>query len=165
MAKRKIQFLPYTPMYKDFFLKECKVLEKVLRNNCIDIHHIGSTSVAKISAIPTLDVLCIVHTLDGISYFEDEFQKLGLSPVKEEAGLERIIFERRTKDDDVILSRVVIYEKGDPRIDDCLDFRDYLNKNEEAAKTFEASKIEFSKAPETYEEKKTSLIEIILEGL
>ncbi len=152
-------------MYKDFFLKECKVLEKVLRSNCIDIHHIGSTSIAKISAVPTLDVLCIAHTLDGISYFEDEFLKLGLTPLKEEAGLERLIFERRTKDDDVILSRVYIYEKGDPRIDDCLDFRDYLKKNEDAAKRFEASKLEFSADAKSYQEKKSSLIEIILEGL
>ncbi|WP_372655594.1 GrpB family protein [Halobacteriovorax sp.] len=165
MTQSKIQFLPYTPMYKEFYLKECKALEKVLRNNCIDIHHVGSTAISKIKAVPVLDILCIAHTLDGISIFEDEFNRLGLTLVKEEKGPERMIFERKSKDDGTVLSRIYIYEKSDPRIDDILDLRDYLNKNEEAAKSYEASKLEFSKDADSYESKKSALIDVILTAL
>jgi GrpB-like predicted nucleotidyltransferase (UPF0157 family) len=152
-------------MYKEVFLKECKALEKVLRSNCIDVHHIGSTSIKKISSVPVLDVLCVAHTLGGINLFEDEFNKLRLFRVKEDEALERFVFERRSQDDDTLLSRIYIYEKGDARIDDTLDFRDYLNKNEEIAKKFEADKLEFSKDAKSYHSKKAALIEILLKSI
>lgn len=161
----KIQFLPYTPMYKEFYLKECKSLEKVLRSNCIDIHHIGSTAIPTISAVPILDILCIAHTLDGISFFEDEFKRLGLSLVENEEKLERLIFERRSKDGTTTLSRIYIYEKNDPRIDHALALRDHFIKNTEAAKSFESNKQSFSQEPDSYESKKASLMEIITESL
>ena len=169
MSTRKIELMPYTPMYKEFYLKECKVLEKVLRSNCIDIHHIGSTSIPKILSKPTLDVLCVVHTLDGIEVFKDEFEKFGLE-WKGEFGIPgRLYFVRKAADGITHLSHIHIFEKGNDKIHDHLDFRDYLIAEESIAKEYEKLKIElkekFSDNPKAYQEGKAQFIDLILENL
>ncbi len=165
MTQEKIEFLPYTPMYKQYYLKECSVLEKLLRSNCINVYHIGSTAVPKITARPTLDILCVAHTLDGIMHFEEEFSRVGLTPRKDLRDDKRIVFERISKDGQLVMSRISIHDKSDSKIDDYLDLRDHLNKDEAAAKRYEASKLEFASDPKSYEKKKGALIQLILDSL
>jgi GrpB-like predicted nucleotidyltransferase (UPF0157 family) len=167
--KRKIELMPYTPMYKEFYLKECKALEKVLRSNCIDIHHIGSTSIPKIVSKPILDILCVVHTLDGIEIFKDEFERLGLE-WKGEFGIPgRLYFVRKAKDGVTHLSHIHIFEKNNEKIHDHLDFRDYLNAEEKIAKEYEKLKLElkdkFENDPESYQRGKSDFIELVLKSI
>ncbi len=165
MTKAKIEFLPYAPMYKQYYLKECSALEKILRSNCINVYHVGSTAISSISARPTLDILCVTHTLDGIMHFEDEFMRVGLKFNKALSDEKKLVFERISKDGKLILSRVFIHDKSDARVEDYLNLKDHFIKDESAAKRFEASKIEFSAQPKTYEQKKAALIELILSSL
>lgn len=156
-------------MYKEFYLKECKALEKVLRSNCIEVYHIGSTSIPTIMAKPIIDILCVVHTLDGISHFRDEFERLGLE-WKGEFGIpERLYFVRKAKDEVTHLSHIHIFEKGNERINDHLDFRDYLKAEPKIAKEYEKLKIElkdkFMDDPKSYQEGKSSFIEMVLRTL
>lgn len=167
--KRKIELMPYTPMWKQFFLQECQALEKVLRNNSINIHHIGSTAIPSIVAKPTLDVLGIVHTLDGIEAFRDEFEKVGLTWKGENGIPGRLYFVRMAKDGITHLSHVHLFERGNPLIDDHLDFKDYLNAEEEIAKEYETLKIklkeEHGDSPELYTKAKSEFIEAVLSKL
>ncbi|OUR98962.1 hypothetical protein A9Q84_03325 [Halobacteriovorax marinus] len=163
--KRVVELMEYTPMYKQFYLKECKVLEKILRSNLIDVHHIGSTAIPKILAKPTLDIMCVVHTLDGIAVFKDEFEKLGLI-FKGENGMEnRLYFVRLAKDGITHLSHIHIFEKFDERIEEHLLFRDRLNQDESLAKKYEAKKIElkdmYGDDPAKYTEEKGAFIKIL----
>jgi GrpB-like predicted nucleotidyltransferase (UPF0157 family) len=166
--KRMIELMEYTPMYKQFYLKECKGLEKVLRSNLIDVHHIGSTAIPKILSKPTLDILCVVHTLDGIALFQDEFKKLGLIFRGEHGMSERLYFERIAKDEVTHLSHIHIFEKSDERIDEHLLFRDNLNNDELLAKKYEAKKIElkekYASDPESYNKEKGDFIKILSQG-
>lgn len=166
--KRVIELMEYTPMYKQFYLKECKVLEKVLRSNLIDVYHIGSTAIPKILAKPTLDILCVVHTLDGIPIFKDEFEKLGLT-WKGENGLPgRLYLERIAPDGVTHLSHIHIYEKSDARIEEHLLFRDRLNQDEALAKKYEAKKIElkekYADDPKSYTREKGEFIKVLSTG-
>jgi GrpB-like predicted nucleotidyltransferase (UPF0157 family) len=169
MSKRVVELMPYTPMYKEFYLKECKVLEKVLRSNCIDIHHIGSTSIPKILSKPTLDVLCVVHTLDGIEVFKDEFEKFGLEWRGEHGIPGRLYFVRKAQDGVTHLSHIHIFEKGNELINDHLDFRDYLNAEEAIAKEYDKLKVElkekFSDDPSAYQKGKAQFIEMVLKSI
>jgi GrpB-like predicted nucleotidyltransferase (UPF0157 family) len=166
---RKIELMPYTPMFQEFYLKECKVLEKVLRNNCIEVYHIGSTAIPGIMAKPTLDILCVVHTLDGIEAFKDEFEALGLNWHGENGVEGRLYFVRLAKDGETHLSHVHIFEASNPAVADHLDFRDYLRAEEEVAKEYEKVKIEFAKRfandPAKYTEAKSDFIQIVLKNL
>jgi len=165
VTQTKIELLPYAPMYKQYFLKECSLLEKLLRANCINIYHIGSTAIPAILSRPTLDLLCVVHTLDGIMHFEEEFSRGGLSVQKELSDDKRLIFERISKDGELTLSRIYIHDKSDARIEDHLNLKDYFKKDEQAAKRFEASKLEFATTPKTYEKKKAALFNLLLDSL
>ncbi len=166
---RKIELMPYTPMFQDFYLKECKALEKVLRSNLIEVYHIGSTAIPGIMAKPILDVLCVVHTIDGIDAFNREFEALGLEPRGEYGIADRRYFVRKAKDGETHLSHIHIFEKSNSLIADHLDFRDYLRAESEVAKEYEKVKIElatrFENDTKKYTDAKSEFIRIVLEGL
>lgn len=165
MTPKKIDLHPYAPMYKQYFLKECSRLEKLLRSNCINVYHIGSTAIPAISSRPTLDLLCVVHTLDGIMHFEEEFSRAGINLQKKLGDDKRMVFERTSQDGKLTLSRIYIHDKSDARIEDHLNLRDYFKQDELAAKRFEASKLVFASDPKTYDKKKAALFNLILKSL
>jgi len=166
---RKVELMPYTPMFQEFYLKECKALEKVLRSNLIEVYHIGSTAIPGIMAKPILDILCVVHTLDGIDAFKDEFASLGLEWRGEYGIEERRYFVRKAKDGVTHLSHIHIFEGTNSAVADHLDFRDYLRAEPEVAKEYEKLKVElatrFEFDTQKYTEAKSEFIRIVLEGL
>lgn len=168
-TKRKIELMDYTPMFKDFYLKECKVLESILKNNCMEVHHIGSTAIKTIKAKPTLDILCVVHTLDRLDAFKYEFEKFGLKWMGENGIKDRLFFVRFAKDGITHMSHIHIFEKSNPLIADHLDFRDYLNAEDEIAKEYEELKVNlcenYSDNPELYTAGKNEFIKTVLKSI
>lgn len=59
------------------FEKEAKVLRTLLKENCLMIYHIGSTSVPGMSAKPIIDIMPVVKNLEEVEALIPEFQKLG----------------------------------------------------------------------------------------
>ena len=45
----------YNPLWKDMFETGATAIKKILGDNCIAIHHIGSTSVPGLAAKPIID--------------------------------------------------------------------------------------------------------------
>lgn len=166
---RTVELTPYSPWYKEFYLKECHFLEKILRSNLAQIYHIGSTSIPTIMARPILDVLCVVHTLDGIDRFSDEFKKFGLNPLGEYGIPGRRYFERYAKDQKTHVAHIHIFEINNPKVSDHLDFRDYLNAEPEVAKEYENLKIALRKHypenPELYFAGKNEFTQTVLKNL
>jgi len=165
VTQTKIEFLPYDPMYQQYFLKECSILERLLRSNCINIYHVGATAIQNISSQPTLDLQCVVHTLDGIDHFQDEFRQVGLKFCEIAPTENKIVFERISKDQSLIMSRIHIYDKSDSRIGDYLALKDYFNQDAHAAKLYESKKIEFAQEPLTYEKFKKEYLKLIVQSL
>ena len=169
MNKRKIDLIPYTPLWKEYYLKECQVLEKILKNNCKEVHHIGSTAIKKIMAKPILDILCVVHTLDKIDAFKYEFEKMGLKWMGENGLPGRLYFIRLAKDGVTHLSHIHIFEKSNTLINDHLDFRDYLNAEDQIAIEYEELKVTLQKnyleSPELYTAGKNEFIKTVLKSI
>jgi len=169
MTKRTIELVPYSPIWQNIYLRETQCLQKVLRNNLSELHHIGSTAIPSILAKPTLDVLCAVHTLDGIEAFKDEFAKLGLEFMEENGITGRLFFVRKAKDGIKHLVHIHIFKAGDERIDDHIDFRDYLNSEDEVAKAYEKIKVELKEKhednPALYTAAKNEFIETVLKNI
>ncbi|RLA66019.1 MAG: GrpB family protein [Epsilonproteobacteria bacterium] len=167
--KKTVELTPYSPWYKQFFLKECQFLKKILRRNLVEIHHIGSTSIPSILARPILDVLCVVHTLDGIDLFSHEFEKFGLHPKGEYGIPGRRYFERYAKDQITHIAHIHILERSNPKVSDHLDFRDYLNAEPEVAKEYENLKIalreHYPENPELYSAGKNEFTQTVLKNL
>lgn len=167
--KRKVELVPYSPVWEKYFQKESKNLSKVLRNNLVEVHHIGSTAIPKILAKPILDILCVVHTMDGIDLFKNEFQKIGLTWKGEHGIPGRLHFVRFGSDGVTHLCHIHIFEKENTLINDHLDFRDYLNAEEKIAKEYEDLKIHLKEKngdnPNLYQIGKNEFIETVLRNL
>jgi GrpB-like predicted nucleotidyltransferase (UPF0157 family) len=166
---RKIELVPYSPMWRKFFEKEEATLKRLLKGNLIQAHHIGSTAITSIVAKPTLDILAEVHTLDGIEVFKDEFERAGLT-WKGEFGIEgRLYFIRPSPDGISHMAHIHIFETTSKHIQDHLDFRDYLNAEPEVAKEYETLKLtlkeQFEDSPELYTAGKNEFIKTVLQNI
>ena len=106
-----LNLVSYSPEWKKYFEKEVIGLKKLLKNNFIKAHHIGSTSITSILAEPTLDILVEVHTLTGIKSFQIEFGKMGLALNEELDKEDNIHLIRLSPDNSCDLCHIHIYEK------------------------------------------------------
>jgi len=169
MTNKTAAFVPYNPILKKYFEKEALGLKKLLRNNFVNAHHIGSTAITTIVARPTLDILVEVHTLDGIEVFQSEFESVGLIRQYDFDPEEKLCFVRLAPDGVSHLSRIFIFDKASAQVQDYLDFRDYLNAEKEVAKEYENLKItlndKFPLSSDLYMAAKSEFIETVLKNI
>ncbi len=60
-----IKVVPYSSLWvKVLFQEEANIIKDRLKEKCLDIYHIGSTSVYGLIAKPSVDILCIVDKLN-----------------------------------------------------------------------------------------------------
>jgi GrpB-like predicted nucleotidyltransferase (UPF0157 family) len=169
MNHKNVELVAYSPAWKKYFEKEKLGLTKLLRNNLVEVHHIGSTAITSIVAKPTLDILVEVHTLDGIEAFKSEFERAGLILTDEFDREERLYFIRLAADGITHLSHIHIFDRSSEHIQNHLDFRDYLNAEIEVAKEYENLKVtlkeKFENSPELYSAGKNEFITTVLKNI
>lgn len=159
----KISFEPHSKMWNMFFKKECVNLQKILKTNIVEVHHIGSTSIPSIVAVPILDILCVVHTLDGIAAFRSLIESSGYTFTGNADS--EILFTRTSSDKSTTLSKITILDKSDERVGQFLDFRDYLNSEDSVATEFNKLKLNHVNDSASYEKAKNAFIAIVLSSL
>lgn len=119
---KSIKVVPYNPEWTNQFEAEAKLIKEVLGKNCVDIHHVGSTSVIGLSAKPKIDIIAVIkdttvviERLESIGYqYRGEFNipfHLGFSKrVGTSVNLH-------------------VYEEDNPEIELNILFRDYLRNH------------------------------------
>jgi GrpB-like predicted nucleotidyltransferase (UPF0157 family) len=130
----KIQVVPYNPNWPQMFEVESKKIKNALGNNCIAIHHIGSTSVPSLSAKPQIDIIAVVRDL----FFHES--QLEAIEYRYRGGFNiplQKCFTIRTGDRNINLH---IFEENDPEIELNILFRDYLHHNNSAREEYAALK-------------------------
>lgn len=166
---RKVELVPYSPIWEKYLEKEEQNLRNILRNNLIEVIHVGSTAIPTISAVPTLDILCVVHTLDGISLFKNEFERRGLSWRKDYEIKNRLYLERISPVGDSHLSHIHILDKSNEEIMDFIDFKEYLIQEPEVAKKYHDLKVSLKEKHgdniDLYDVFKSDFIKMILSNL
>lgn len=119
----------YVPLWEKMFEEEAAVIQRILGENCVAIHHIGSTAVPNLAAKPIIDMMPIVKNLDAVDRTRSALEKIGYEYMGEfgivgrrylrKGGEERThqihIFSDKSKDD----------------IERHLAVRDYLRTHEE----------------------------------
>jgi GrpB-like predicted nucleotidyltransferase (UPF0157 family) len=168
-AMNELELVEYNGIWKKIYEKESSHLKNLLKTNLVETFHIGSTAIPSIVARPTMDILCSVHTLDGIEVFKSNFESLGYT-WKQDGGLPNSIqFIRYAPDKKTELTNIRIFEQTNILISDILDFRDYLNAEDEVAKEYQNIKLglkeEFKKNPMVYEAAKAKFFQIVLKNL
>jgi len=138
-----IEVIPYNPDWPNMFEKEAAFIKNILREHCLEIHHIGSTAVPQLHAKQDLDILCVVDELQNSLIL----QNLGYT-FKGELNIPlRYYLSKNTMQSKVNL-HIVEKEHGFIKLN--LYFRDYLRANDEARKSYAMLKEELLKDPTSY---------------
>ncbi|MEY8303516.1 GrpB family protein [Anaerosalibacter bizertensis] len=130
---RIIEVVPYSSKWKDEYIKESEKLKNIFKDEMVEIHHIGSTSIPGIYAKPTIDIIIGVKDIDEIDNYNKDMAKLGYEAKGENGIKDRRFFIRgrceRTH-------HVHVFQIDNPEIKRHLNFRDYMIAHPEEAKEY-----------------------------
>ena len=125
------------------FSVEAKDIKEFLKDSCLEIHHIGSTSIPDMTAKEDLDILLIVNNLKNSL----ELEKHSFT-FKGELNIPlRYFFSKNTQRSKINLH---VCEKDHTFADLNLTFRDYLRTHPESAKEYAALKFKALENPEAH---------------
>ena len=123
---KKIEVVPHDPNWLSIFEAEAAQIKKILGNNCIALHHVGSTAIPGLAAKPKIDIIMVVRDL----FFQaSELEAIGY---KYRGGFNiplRKCFTIRTADRNINLH---VFEENDPEIELNILFRDHLRSHHDA---------------------------------
>jgi len=130
-----IEVVPYNPDWPRLFEVESTQLRQALGENCVAVHHVGSTAVPGLCAKPKIDIILvakdktlIVQDLENLGYeYRGEFN------IPFHMG-----FRKRPPLSNINLH---IYEEGNPEVELNLLFRDYLRTHSEAREEYATLKL------------------------
>ena len=120
------------------FYRESQAISAILTDNCIEIYHIGSTSVNGLSAKPIIDIMAVVKNLGAVDYTRDKFSALGYEWLGE-FGMAGRRYLRKGGDNRT--HQIHIFAADDwHNIHRHLAFRDYLRAHGDVCRRYEALK-------------------------
>lgn len=124
----------YNPLWTRMFEEEALKIKTILGENCIAIHHIGSTSIVGLAAKPIIDILPIVYNLEDVDKAATQFEKMGYEYMGE-YGISGRRYLRKGGDERThhihIFSKKNVYD-----IERLLAVRDYLRSHPVACKQY-----------------------------
>lgn len=118
-----IEIVPYRHEWVNLFEVEAELIKCALGNNCLVIHHIGSTSVPHLAAKPIIDMLPVVTSLSQVDKASAAMEKLGYEVKGESGMLFRRFFQKAEAER---AYNVHVYEADDSEIERYLKFRDWM---------------------------------------
>ncbi|CEG24126.1 dephospho-CoA kinase/protein folding accessory domain-containing protein [Planococcus massiliensis] len=138
---RKVEICDYQEEWEELFRQEAEEIKRILGEECVAVHHIGSTAVRGLAAKPVIDLLPVVKNIETVDRFNPKFELLGYEG-KGENGLKgRRYFQ---KGGDLRTHHMHIYENGSGEIYRHLAFRDYLKKHPQEAEKYGTLKKELA---------------------
>lgn len=130
---RKVTVTDYQPEWEQQFQQAAKKIKDVFGEECIEIHHIGSTSIEGTAAKPVIDIMPVVREIESVDGLIGEMEKLGYES-KGENGLPGRRYFQRGGDERT--HHVHIYAEGNPEISRHLAFRNYLRGHPQEAEEY-----------------------------
>ncbi|MDP1608878.1 MAG: bifunctional GrpB family protein/GNAT family N-acetyltransferase [Chlamydiales bacterium] len=142
---RKIEVVSHDPMWAEQFESEAKQIKKALGDLCVEVHHIGSTSVPGLAAKPKIDILAVVknHPAETVKKLE----AIGFGFRGEYNIPMHYCFTKRGKID----VNLHVYEEGHPEIELNITFRDYLRNHPEVRDEYAAMKLKLLEDESSFE--------------
>lgn len=136
----------YNPDWPTLFEAEAVKIREALGDNCIAVHHVGSTSVPGLIAKPKIDIIAVVK--DPANMIEP-LEKIGIQYRGEYNIPMHYGFSKRGNID----VNLHVYEEGHPEIELNLLFRDYLRDHSEVRDEYASLKEELLKSRASHEKK------------
>lgn len=136
----------YNPEWPRMFEVEAAKIREALGDNCLAVHHVGSTSVPGLSAKPIIDIIGVIKNPElAIQPLEN----LGFK-CKGEYNIPMRLYFNRSEGINVNLH---VYEEGHPEIELNLLFRDYLRNHPEVRDEYASLKEHLLKDRASFEKK------------
>jgi GrpB-like predicted nucleotidyltransferase (UPF0157 family) len=124
----------YSGAWPALFELEAGQIRHILKENCVEIHHIGSTSVPGLKAKPIIDILPVVEDLKQVDAVARAFEQIGYEYLGE-FGMPQRRYLRKGGDERT--HQVHIFEKANQAdVERHLAVRDYLRTHREAAEAY-----------------------------
>jgi GrpB-like predicted nucleotidyltransferase (UPF0157 family)/GNAT superfamily N-acetyltransferase len=121
--QRLIEVMPYNVNWPLQFIEEAQRIKEALGANCVEIHHMGSTSVPELAAKPIIDMLPVVLDINKVDAANVSMQAFGYE-AKGEFGIPfRRYFQ---KGGNQRTHQAHVFELGNPEIERHLKFRDWM---------------------------------------
>ncbi len=118
----------YNPIWAEMFESESEKIRWILGDNCVAIHHIGSTAVPNLAAKPIIDIMPIVKSLDAVDQVAAAFEEIGYEYLGE-FGIPGRRYLRKGGDERT--HQIHIFLNGDAKnIDRHIAFRDYMKTHD-----------------------------------
>ncbi|MBI2786842.1 MAG: GNAT family N-acetyltransferase [Legionella longbeachae] len=122
-VERFIRVLSYNPRWPIQFESEARAIKKALGDNCVEVYHVGSTSVPGLAAKPVIDMIPVVLDIMKVDKNTAAMQALGYE-AKGEYGIPfRRYFQ---KGGNQRTHNIHIFEKGNSEIERHIKFRDWM---------------------------------------
>jgi GrpB-like predicted nucleotidyltransferase (UPF0157 family)/GNAT superfamily N-acetyltransferase len=141
---RKIEVVPYNPAWPQMFEEEAEHIKQALGENCIAIHHIGSTSVPGLCAKPKIDIIVVVKSME---YIIQDLEKINYEYRGEFNIPLHLGFRKRPPLTNVNLH---VFEEGNPEIELNLLFRNFLRTHPEARQEYAKLKLVLANQESSY---------------
>lgn len=132
-GKTNIQVVPYDPLWPSLFERESQKIKAALGDNCITVHHVGSTAIPGIWAKPIIDMIPVVKDIALVHPCNEAMAKLGYVAKGEYGMLFRRYFQRKEPQP---ACNVHVYEAGAAEIERLTAFRDFLTHDEAYRKKY-----------------------------
>lgn len=123
-----ITVVNYDPEWPSKYVRERDYITEILKDNCISIYHIGSTSVPGLAAKPIIDIMAVVRSLEEVDTVAEKFSEIGYEYLGE-FGITGRRYLRKGGDERT--HQIHIFQADDwNNIGRHLAFRDYMRTHE-----------------------------------
>ncbi len=123
-----VTVINYDPKWPSEYAKEKECITRILKDNCLSVYHIGSTSVPGLAAKPIIDIMAVVRSLADVDAVAAEFSAIGYEYMGE-FGIKGRRYLRKGGDDRT--QQIHIFEADDwNNIIRHLAFCDYMRNHE-----------------------------------
>lgn len=123
-----ITVVNYDPEWPSKYVRERDYITEILKENCISIYHIGSTSVPGLAAKPIIDIMAVVRSLEKVDTVAEKFSEIGYEYLGE-FGITGRRYLRKGGDERT--HQIHIFQADDwNNIGRHLAFRDYMHTHE-----------------------------------
>lgn len=134
----------YNPFWKEMYKEEEKKLKELLKDNVIEIMHVGSTSIEGLRSKPVIDIMITVKDLKEVENFKHLFtNNLGYD-FKDDGGINGEYLVRKGSED-ARTHFIHIIEENSERYDNFVYFKRSLESHPEKIVEYQKLKEELSK--------------------
>lgn len=142
-------------------------LKDILKDDVVDLQHIGSTSIKNICAKPIIDIVVGVSSFDRMAVHNEELMANGIVYRRQDHPGQHL-YACFDADNDIQTHFIHVVIYGEKQWKDYLNMRDYLNAHKDKAKEYSDLKEWLAKTyPEdrqAYTNGKSEFIETILQS-